>query len=113
MSLDELLSEVFCRENDMLIELKAQLRENGEVIHSRGPSPTVPGSVLITCELAGEFLGYATYKILVQYFRRYHQDLFSWSVKHMLRRRLIRCLRKRHRGGQISIVMVFRCRIAA
>lgn len=83
----------------MLIDLKTQLRENGEPLRSRGPSPTVAD----------------TDKGLFQYFRRHHEDLFPkldevcrttltrqaanlWSIKHMLRRRLLRRLWKGHRG---------------
>lgn len=126
MSLTEFLTEVFCLVDDMLLDLKGQLRENGEALRSRGPSPTVADSVVLTCELAGEFLGYDTDKGLLQYFRRHHQDLFPkldevcrttftrqaanlWSVKHMLRRRLLRRLWKRHRGvaPQIGITDSF------
>lgn len=56
MSFTEFLIEVFCFVDDMLIDLKAQLRENENPLCSRGPSPTVPDSVVPTCELAGEFL---------------------------------------------------------
>lgn len=76
MSLTEFLTEVFCLLGVMLLDLKGQLRENGEALRSRGPSPTVADSVVLTCELAGEFLGYDTDKGLLQYFRRHHQDLF-------------------------------------
>ena len=145
MSLTEFLTEVFCLVDDMLTELKVQLRENGEPLRSRGPSPTVPDSVVITCELAGEFLGHDTDTGLFQYFRRHHEDLFPkldevyrttltrqaanlwsiklWSIKHMLRRRLLKRLWKRHPGvvrgvvPQISITRsasqtAFRCRFA-
>ena len=77
MSLTEFLTEVFCLVDDMLTELKVQLRENGEPLRSRGPSPTVPDSVVITCELAGEFVGHDTDTGLFQYFRRHHEDLLS------------------------------------
>jgi hypothetical protein len=76
MSLTEFLTEVFCLLGVMLLDLKGQLRENGEALRSRGPSPTVANSVVLTCELAGEFLDYDTDKGLLQYFRRHHQDLF-------------------------------------
>lgn len=126
MSLTEFLTEVFCLVDDMLLDLKGQLRENGEALRSRGPSPTVADSVVLTCELAGEFLGYDTDKGLLQYFRRHHQDLFPkldevpWRLlpgrppicgrpEHMLRRRLLRRLWKRHRGvaPQIGITDSF------
>ena len=130
MSLTEFLTEVFCLVDDIFIDLKAQLRKNGEALRSRGPSPTVPDSVVLTCELAGEFLGYDTDSRLFSYFQRHHEELFPtlekvhrttltrqaanlWSVKHMLRRRLLRRLWKRHRGEakavapQISITDSF------
>ena len=70
---------------------------------------------MLTCELAGEFLGYDTDSRLFSYFQRHHEELFPtldkvhrttltrqaanlWSIKHMLRRRLLRRLWKRHRG---------------
>jgi hypothetical protein len=126
MSLTEFLTEVFCLVDDTLLDLKAQLRENGEPLRSRGPSPTVPDSVVLTCELAGEFLGRDTDSGLFSYFQRHHEELFPtldkvhrttltrqaanlWSIKHMLRRRLLRRLWKRHRGvvPQISITDSF------
>lgn len=76
MSLTEFLTEVFCLVDDILIDLKHDLRESGDPLRSRGPSPTVSDSVVLTCELAGEFLGRDTDKGLFQYFRRHHQNLF-------------------------------------
>lgn len=126
MSLTEFLTEVFCLVDDILRDMKAQLRERGEPLRSRGPSPTVPDSVVLTCELTGEFLGHDTDKGLFQYFRRHHHDLFPalgsvcrttftrqaanlWSVKHMLHRRLLRRLCTRHRGvvPQVSVTDSF------
>jgi IS5 family transposase len=115
MSLTEFLTEVFCLVDDILIDLKHDLRESGDPLRSRGPSPTVSDSVVLTCELAGEPVGRDTDKGLFQYFRRHHQNLFPkldevpWRLLpgrrrtcgrpgHMLRRRLLRRLWKRHRG---------------
>jgi len=120
MSLTEFLTEVFCLVDDMLIDLKAQLHEDGEPLRSRDPSLTVPDSVVLICELAGEFLSHDTDKGLFQYFRCHHEDLFPkldevcrttltqqavnlWSVKHMLRCRLLRRLWKRHRGVALQV----------
>jgi hypothetical protein len=100
MPLTEFLTEVFCLVDDIFVDLKAQLRKNGEALLSRGPSPTVPDSVVLTCELAGEFLGYDTDSRLFSYFQRHHEELFPtlekvhrttltrqaanlWSVKRM------------------------------
>jgi hypothetical protein len=71
MSLTEFLTEVFCLVDDTLIDLKAQLREDGEPLRSRGPSPTVPDSVVLTCELAGEPVGQDTDSGLFSYFQRH------------------------------------------
>ena len=90
--------------------------------------------MVITCELAGEFLGHDTDTGLFQYFRRHHEDLFPkldedlfpkldevyrttltrqaanlwsiklWSINHMLRRRLLKRLWKRHPGVVRGVV---------
>lgn len=55
MTLDDFITVVFCLSDDFL-----QTSLDGKRLRERGPRPTVPDSVVVTCELMGEFLGYDT-----------------------------------------------------
>ena len=71
MTLDDFIITVFCTVDDFLIDMLG-----GERLRQRGPRPTVPDSVVVTCELVGEFLQYDTDSGIFSYFRRHHTDLF-------------------------------------
>lgn len=71
MSLDDFLTTVFCLIDDFMIDFL-----DGRRLRQRGPRPTVPDSVVLTCELVGEFLGYDTDSGIFAYFRRHHAELF-------------------------------------
>ncbi len=71
MTIDEFITTVFCLTDDFLI---AEL--DGERLRRRGPKPTVADSVVLTCELVGEFLSCDTDSGIFTYFRRHHAKLF-------------------------------------
>ena len=71
MTLDDFITVVFCLTDDFL-----RTSLNGQRLRKRGPQPTVPDSVVMTCELVGEFLGYDTDQGIYRYIRRHHLDLF-------------------------------------
>ena len=71
MTLDDFITTVFCLTDDFL-----QTSFDGERLRERGPRPTVPDSVVVTCELVGEFLGHDTDRGIYRYIRRHHLDLF-------------------------------------
>lgn len=71
MSLDDFITTVFCLIDDFLIDLL-----DGQRLRQRGPRPTVPDSVVLTCEIVGEFLSYDTDSGIFRYFRRHHAALF-------------------------------------
>jgi len=109
MTLDDFITTVFCVTDDFM---QAAFRE--ERLRKRGPRPTVPDSVVVTCELVGEFLGYDTDSGIYRYIRHHHLDLFPtmgqihrttfarqaanlWTVKERLQallQRLICCDRQ-------------------
>lgn len=76
MTLDDFITSVFCTVDDFLIDLLGGTR-----LRRRGPRPTVPDSVVVTCELVGEFLQYDTDSGISSYFRRHHADLFPELLK--------------------------------
>ena len=116
MTLDDFITTVFCVTDDFLTSYLG-----GRRLRKRGPRPTVPDSVVVTCELIGEFLGYDTDSGIYRYIRRHHLGLFPsmgevhrttfvrqaanlWKIKERLQRllqRLICCDR------QLSIVDSF------
>lgn len=71
MTLDDFITVVFCLTDDFL-----QTYLDGGRLRRRGPRPTVPDSVVLTCELVGEFLGHDTDRGIYRYIRRHHLDLF-------------------------------------
>ena len=78
MTLDDFITTVFCTVDDFLIDLLGEGR-----LRQRGPRPTAGDSVVVTCELVGEFtcvnlrfLRYDTDSGIFTYFRRHHADLF-------------------------------------
>jgi hypothetical protein len=50
VTLDDFITTVFCVTDDFM-----QAALGGERLRKRGPRPTVPDSVVVTCELVGEF----------------------------------------------------------
>lgn len=76
MSLDDFIITVFCIIDDFLIDFL-----DGKRLRQRGPRPTVPDSVVLTCELVGEFLEYDTDSGIFAYFRRHHAELFPKLLK--------------------------------
>lgn len=71
MTIDDFIITVFCLTDDFLTDYL-----DGERLRRRGPKPTVPDSVVLTCELVGEFLSYDTDSGIFTYFRRHHAELF-------------------------------------
>lgn len=71
MSLDDFIITVFCTIDDFLTEFL-----DGKRLRQRGPRPTVPDSVVLTCEIVGEFLEYDTDSGIFSYFRRHHATFF-------------------------------------
>lgn len=71
MSLDDYIITVFCTVDDFLAD-----HLEGKRLRQRGPTPTVPDSVVLTCELVGEFLEYDTDSGIFSYFRQHHAELF-------------------------------------
>jgi hypothetical protein len=69
---------VFCRTDDFLTDY---LADTGRLNRGRGPKPTVPDSVVLTCELVGQFLSYDTDSGIFRYFRRHHDRLFPNLLK--------------------------------
>jgi hypothetical protein len=75
MTLDDFITTVFCVTDDFM-----QAVLGGERLRKRGPRPTVPDSVVVTCELVGEFLGYDTDSGIYRYIRRHHlSEFFPWT----------------------------------
>ena len=72
VTLDNLITTVFCVTNDLLNSCLDGVR-----LRQRGLRPTVPGSVVVTCELAGKFLGYGTDSGIYRYIGLHHLDLFQ------------------------------------
>lgn len=68
---------MFCITDDFVNGL---IGEGGR-LRRRGPRPTVADSVVLTCELVGEFLGYDTDSGIFAYFRRHHGALFPKLLK--------------------------------
>ena len=71
MTIDDFIITVFCLTDDFLTDYL-----DGERLRRRGPKPTVADSVVLTCELVGEFLSYDTDSSIFTYFRRHHAELF-------------------------------------
>jgi len=71
MSLDDFIITVFCTIDDFLTGFL-----DGKRLRRRGPRPTVPDSVVLTCEIVGEFLEYDTDSGIFSYFRRHHAAFF-------------------------------------
>ncbi|MES3630266.1 MAG: hypothetical protein PPP56_08875 [Longimonas sp.] len=71
MTLDDFITTVFCVTDDFM-----QAALGGGRLRKRGPRPTVPDSVVVTCELVGEFLGYDTDSGIYRYIRRHHLSGF-------------------------------------
>ncbi|QXD15063.1 IS982 family transposase [Rhodocaloribacter litoris] len=103
MSLTDYIITVFCLIDDMLTEMK----DDGLTLRSRGPAPKLADSVVLACEIIGEFLGYDTDSGIFHYFRRHHGAFFPkllkvhrttftrqaanlWAVKQRLHQRLLR-----------------------
>lgn len=103
MSLTDYIITVFCLVDDMLTEMK----DDGLTLRRRGPAPQLADSVVLACEIIGEFLGYDTDSGIFRYFRRHHGAFFPkllavhrttftrqaanlWAVKHSLHQRLLR-----------------------
>jgi len=121
MTLDDFITTVFCVTDDFLASYLG-----GRRLRKRGPHPTVPDSVVVTCELVGEFLGYDTDSGIYRYIRRHHLDLFPamgqihrttfarqaanlWKIKERLQSLLQRMA---HADRQLSMRMQtgsFRC----
>lgn len=76
MSLDDYIITVFCTVDDFLTDYL-----KGKRLRQRGPRPTVPDSVVLTCEIVGEFLEYDTDSGIFAYFRRHHGELFPELLK--------------------------------
>jgi hypothetical protein len=107
MTLDDFITRVFCLTDDFL----ADYLEKTGPLRQRGPEPTVPDSVVLTCELVGEFLSKDTDSGIFTYFRRHHSGLFPellevhrttfgrqasnlWKMKERLQARLHRQIDK-------------------
>ncbi len=103
MSLTDYIITVFCLIDDMLAEMK----DDGLTLRRRGPAPKLADSVVLACEIIGEFLGYDTDSGICHYFRRHHGAFFPkllqvhrttftreaanlWAVKQRLYQRLLR-----------------------
>jgi hypothetical protein len=103
MSLTDYIITVFCLVDDMLTDMK----NDGLTLRRRGPAPKLADSVVLACEIIGEFLGYDTDSGIFRYFRRHHGAFFPklltvhrttftrqaanlWAVKHSLHQRLLR-----------------------
>lgn len=101
MSLTDYIITVFCLVDDMLADMK----DDGLTLRRRGPAPKLADSVVLACEIIGEFLGYDSG--IFHYFRRHHaafvpkllavhrttftrQAANLWAVKHCLHQRLLR-----------------------
>src|SRR3712207_1818928 len=67
MDLSTFIAAVFCLIDDRLKERR---------IRSRGPTPTLSDSEVITIEIVGEFLGLDEDKKLFTYFRRHYAHFF-------------------------------------
>jgi hypothetical protein len=103
MSLTDYMITVLCLVDD----LRTAMKEDGLTLRRRGPAPTLADSVVVACEIIGEFLGYDTDSGLFRYFRRHHAAFFPklktvhrttftrqaanlWAVKQSLHQRLLR-----------------------
>jgi len=130
MTLDDFITTVFCVTDDFLASYLG-----GRRLRKRGPHPTVLDSVVVTCELVGEFLGYDTDSGIYRYIRRHHLDLFPamgqihrttfarqaanlWKIKERLQSLLQRMahadrqLSMRMQTGSFRLLTAFRSRSA-
>lgn len=67
MDLSTFIVAVFCLIDDQLQERR---------IRSRGPTPKLSDSEVLTIEIIGEFLGFDTDKGIYLFFRRHYQEWF-------------------------------------
>ena len=124
MTLDDFITTVFCVTDDFLASYLG-----GRRLRKRGPCPTVPDSVVVTCELVGEFLGHDTDSGIYRYIRRHHLDLFPamgqihrttfarqaanlWKIKERLQALLQRMARADRKLSIIDSFPVPVCRFA-
>jgi hypothetical protein len=74
MDLSTFIVAVFCLIDDQLQERR---------IRSRGPTPKLSDSEVLTIEIIGEFLGLDTDKGIYLFFRRHYQEWFPPSARYI------------------------------